>query len=534
MATPSEGPHGLAEVERRLHPLSWLFVLLQQLKAYAVPLVVLLFTGRGNLDFFGLYAVAILVLIAVARYFTYWFRLDAHGVTIRSGFFQTTLREIPYERIHNVSTHQSLLHRLCGVAELRLESAGGSRAEAEMRVLALRDAQALEALIRQRGRKTAAVAEGAALPGPGGARERAEVLLALDTAEVVRLGLISNRGLVVVAAVLGTLTQVVPDRFDMWTRASRDAFAWAERPAPELLPSWIMGPAGWAFSAVVLVTAVLIGVRALSVLLALVQFHGFTLVEVGRQLRIERGLLTRVRTHVPRRRIQAWRVTESLLHRWFDRQSLRVDSAAAVGGDDQRAARDLAPLATPAAVQALVRRVLARDEWPPSAWRPLHRHAWRRLIVGPSTLVVAATVVLTWRFGAAGLLAAVAIVPIVARARLWASHAGYAESESLVAVRTGWLTRRWAFAEVRKLQALAMTMSPFDRRHGMATLWLDTAGVSSRDGTLRIRFMPADEARSLYERLAEGMTRTNEGYDGNDRDEGDDGDVERAGAGSLL
>ncbi len=47
MTTPSEA---IAEggAERRLHPLSWLFVLIQQLKSFAIPLLVLLFTGRGN------------------------------------------------------------------------------------------------------------------------------------------------------------------------------------------------------------------------------------------------------------------------------------------------------------------------------------------------------------------------------------------------------------------------------------------------------------------------------------------------------
>ena len=33
---------------RRLHPMSWLFVLLQQLKQFIVPLLVLLFLGRGD------------------------------------------------------------------------------------------------------------------------------------------------------------------------------------------------------------------------------------------------------------------------------------------------------------------------------------------------------------------------------------------------------------------------------------------------------------------------------------------------------
>ena len=75
----------------------------------------------------------------------------------------------------------------------------------------------------------------------------------------------------------------------------------------------------------------------------------------------------------------------------------------------------------------------------------------------------------------------------------------------LVAVRAGWLNKSWRFAEIRKLQSLALTESPFDRRHGMATLWMDTAGASSREGALRVRYLPIADARALRDRLAEGM-----------------------------
>src|SRR5690606_1139582 len=52
MTTPTEPvPPPLPEGEgqaRRLHPMSWLFVLLQQLKQFVVPLLVLVFLGRGD------------------------------------------------------------------------------------------------------------------------------------------------------------------------------------------------------------------------------------------------------------------------------------------------------------------------------------------------------------------------------------------------------------------------------------------------------------------------------------------------------
>lgn len=75
----------------------------------------------------------------------------------------------------------------------------------------------------------------------------------------------------------------------------------------------------------------------------------------------------------------------------------------------------------------------------------------------------------------------------------------------MVAVREGWLDKRWRFAEVRKLQSLTLTQSPLDRRHGMASLQLDTVGASPLEPALRIRYLPEAEARALRDRLAAAM-----------------------------
>ncbi len=143
--------------EHRLHPWSWLFVLLMQLRHYLLPLVALLVFGqRGDRDpmwaqLIPLSAIAALVVVSVLQYLSYRYRIGSDAITVRSGLLSRNRREIPFARIHNVEVRQNPLHRLFGVAELRLESAGGVRPEAEMRVLKLDQALALERLVRQRG-----------------------------------------------------------------------------------------------------------------------------------------------------------------------------------------------------------------------------------------------------------------------------------------------------------------------------------------------------------------------------------------------
>jgi putative membrane protein len=482
--------------EQRLHPWSWLFVLLQQLRQFVVPLLVLLFLGRG--DRYGLYpliGVGVLALLSVWQYFTYRYRIDADSLLVRSGVFERSLRQIPFARIHNVALHQSLLHRLFGVAEVRLESAGGQKPEAQMRVLRLDEALALERLIRHRADAglAAPTATADTSAGPGDA----ETLVALHAAEVIRLGLVSNRGMVVVAGAFALSWQVFPENLlrNALGSAWRDAFGFAS----QLHAGWLMG----VLATLVLLLLALLLLRAFSVVLALVQYHGFRLQQHGRRLTVERGLLTRLRTSASRRRIQAWTLEEGVMHRLLQRRSLLVDIAVSEEPDEQRRAlRELAPIATPVACDALVRHLLPRAGWPPPQWRPLHRRAWLRLMLPGLLVSTAATMLLCWRFGALG-LGALVLVPWAAyAARQHARRAGYAVNASLVAVRGGWWSRHWRFAEIDKLQVLQVRQSPLDRRTGMASLWLDTAGAATLSPPLRIRYLPEREAHALYEDLS--------------------------------
>ena len=135
----------------------------------------------------------------------------------------TAIREVYAGRSYiNVALQQSLLHRLVGVAEVKLESAGGAKPEGQMRVLSLADAHALEAQIRAHARVAQASGEDAAAAA---AAAPVRELLSMSSAEVVRYGLISNRGMIVVAAGFGALAQTGSDLFGEVMRwLTRDLF----------------------------------------------------------------------------------------------------------------------------------------------------------------------------------------------------------------------------------------------------------------------------------------------------------------------
>ena len=508
-----------AAAQRRLHPLSWLFILLRQLRAFALPLVVVLISGTRNPDddwqfLVGAIGAAVLVVGALWDYVVYRYGFLDHALVIRSGVLQRKLRLIPFERIQNVTLHQTLLHRLARVAEVRLESAGGmGKPEAEMRVLRLADAQALERRMRaDRAERAQAVVEAdGATPAAVDERDEADttdaVWLRLSTAELVRYGLISNRGMLLVLAGVGVLSQGADSAFDAIHDVVYERIEAVALDGAQLAEQLHLGVVYMVVAGALLLAALVVALRVLSVAMAILHYHGFRLQAGARELRVERGLLSRLRMQLPRHRIQAYALEESLLHRWFGRQNLRVDRATLEAANDQKSMRELVPIATPETMARILGELLPGRRWPLQGWQALHPRAWRRKFTLPALLTVLACIglaVAETPLALAGLL----LVPLWAlRARLWARHSGWTLDDGVIAWRQGWLDRSWRFAEVRRLQGLRLTQSPFDRRYGMATLWLDTIGASPLEAPLRIPYLDAGVATALCERLRAQMPR---------------------------
>lgn len=504
-----------AEHDRRLHPLSWLFVLLASLRQFALPLIAFVVFGQradeDDLWFqaIGLAAGVLLTLGAVARYFTYRFRIERGVLVVRSGLLNRNLRQIPLTRIQNVALKQGLLHRLLGVAEVRLESAvGAGTPEAQMQVLSLADAAALEAVVQAAGRAVQLPASVSDAPGAtpdADARAPAvndgEELLRLDASELVKLGLTSNRGLVVGAIGFGAFVQFGGDGFGKVVANTAEA-------GVEYAGSLGLGWVQWLLLGGLLLLGFLAAARALAVLLVVIQFHGFRLVESAGSLMIESGLLTRLRTRAPRAKIQRWTVFDSLLHRLFKRRSLRVETAVLQAMNDQQALTDVVPIAPPETIDALLRRWLPAIEFGQWQWQPLHPRAWRRVLFPSALLILGLSALAALRFGPWALLTPAFLLPLaVLRARLLARRCGYVLTEHVLAWRSGWLDRHLSFAEVHRLQGLRLSQSPFDRRHGMATLYADTAGGNPFTHQLELRYLPEAEARALFVEISRRIAR---------------------------
>jgi putative membrane protein len=499
---------------RRLHRWSLLFMAGDALRGLIFPLAALVFTARQSPWEFWIAWFSLPVAgFSVWRYFTTWYELADDELIVRTGLLFRNVRHVRYARVHNIETVQGPLHRLLGVTDVRVETAGASEQEARLRVLALADADEVRRRVVEGKRLTglgAAAGPGtvqgeASAPGTVAAPAARE-LVRLRLRDLLVFGLTQNRGGIVLGAALGALWEA--NLFDSSLGKPTDMVqAYLSRllddgrlfagPDPALLALLAGGAA-----------AVLVVIRLLSVGWAVVQLHGFTLTRVGDELRTTRGLFTRVHGTIPLGRVQLVTVRQAALMRLFDRVEVRVQTA---GGDkDASPGREwLAPSLPSALVDGLMAEVypgitLSQLEWraasPQAAWR-LRRDLLRRLGAVLALLAV---------FPALRVTALIIAAP--AAALLWyvggrqALSLGHVLLAEHIGARGGWWCRQTSLARYARIQVVSRGASPFDRRWKMATVAADTAGGGGH--RLAIPLLSVEEAYSVYADVRERTAAT--------------------------
>jgi putative membrane protein len=496
---------------------SVVFNLAGQLKELLIPGLVVLFGARNSeqwqawmmllaVPYFG---------IAIGRYVSFRYRYDERELVVRWGLIFRNERHIPYARIQNLDAVQNPVHRLFGVTKVRLETGAGREPEATMSVLPIEAFDEMRRRVFEGRAEAAAVAtdaEASTSATPAAPAAAGTTLLSLGPRELAVAGLIENRGMVLIAAAFGLVWELgfmeaLTDRIFGEETAGRGAIR------AFFAAVFGRGEVPWGQVALMLAAfaGFLIFVRVLSMVWGLIRLYGFTLTRTGEDLRSEFGLFTRVVATVPMRRIQTLTVYEGPWHRLFGWAAVRVTTAGggAQGGDASSSQREwLAPIIGREALPGFLRQVLPEVDVAPVVWEPVHPRAFVRELrvrtVLAAVLCVGLAFVLGWwDLAAFAILAAWAAIA----AHQYIRHLGWSITDRAVLFRSGWLWRHLTVARFTRIQAVTIEESPFDRRTGMASVRVDSAGGSGGHG-VDIPYLPREVAGTLYQRLSTEAART--------------------------
>ncbi|MEM9941070.1 MAG: PH domain-containing protein [Planctomycetota bacterium] len=507
----------------RLHPTSLAFDLISHGRTFLFPVLLALFgAAKGNSTLLIISALGIIpaVMASIFRYFTFRYCIHEKHLIVRQGLFFRSARTVPIERIQNIDSVQNLLHRLIKVAEVRVETASGTKPEAVLRVLSLADIDRLRSAVFVRKSEikikattavdegpsesfgdldsgTAPILESAEATGPRPFQDTPRSILRIPVSWLIKAGLASDRGLLMIGIVLGFYFQFGSDD-------PQDLIRWVSGflPASTSSLSTVLG-AGLAICAALLI------IRILGVGWFILRFYGYDLTRQGDDLRIRCGLFTKVTATIPRRRIQFVSVHEKLIMRWLGLVSLKIETAGGASGPESDATATISkrwfvPVIPRNQVQDFINEIRPGLKWESHNWtfHPLHPKAGKRLCrlsVVQATMIGMLGLFFSVKLGwIAGAIAA----PLL---WIWALRKGrsmkYARNENGVVYKSGVLNRKTSFTFFEKIQTISIHQNPFDQRWGMARLVVDTAAAGPAEHWISIPYLDASFAREELQNL---------------------------------
>ncbi len=474
---------------RRLDPRTVLIGALPGLPSaiLAVPVVLAASRGGGLTLALALMILALLMGVALIagwlswRMFTYQVLSDQ--LVISRGIIHRSRRSIPAQRIQDVSIKQGVLARLIGLAEVRIETGGGEKDEGRLDSVSLAEAHRLRELLRGMSRAAAAPATATTLSDDADE----PVLFRLGFGRLLYFGLF-RFSLLWIAAILGAgqyLDQVLDLDWDRWVQV------W------DVARQELVSRLSLVFALSATGLAIGLGLMA-GIIRTILQFYGFKLSLADGRFRYSRGLLTRSEVVVARRQIQLGLVEWGLLSGALGWCAFKVQT---LGGSDHVSGRqELAPFARPSEVQPLI-ALAGLPGFERSGLRPVSAWHTRIALIVFVAIPAAVLVVAAIWFPLAGLLLFTLPLPLVV-ALLRRRHHRYALAETSLQVSRGVLKRREWTVPYGNIQSVTLRRGPLQRRMGVTSVRIDTAGGSGLNGP-HIHDLVHRDATELVRRLAE-------------------------------
>jgi putative membrane protein len=480
---------------RRLHPLSPLIALVREMRRLVVLAVLIVLGVRSSGGLLEAVAPGVVALLGFLVWLRTTFAVTAQDLRIDSGVLVRQSRTARFDRIQAVDIDQPLVTRMFGLAELRVQLAGGHRGHFLLRCVRQAEAAQLRAYLLERAKGIAPAVHvtapeyGAVVAAPPGGG---------SAPAVAAVGAPASGPVVAAVPPPQGTPQFPPLPFrapDAYAGGVPYGLEWNERPLVAVpngrfIASLLLTGPVWG-AALVLAAGVVMfllwGAAAVSGSFSVFaaagvyiwdrfqRYFGFTLTESTDGLRLRHGLVNRFAQTVPPGRVQAYEITEPLLWRVVGWARVRITVAGyAKGGgrgESRRAANVLVPVVPREIAFRLVAYLTGADVLDKTPAPAPTRARWR---VGP------------WRHTYA----------VAADARI-------------VLTRYGLLARKHAIIPHAKVQSIAMHQGPWQRALRLASVRLHTTrgpvsvALKQRDVAEAAEFVAQQTERSNVARRAE-------------------------------
>ena len=433
---------------------------------YKVAAVIL---GGSTVLFFGILTWFYLV------WKNYNFEVTEDTFDIDSGVLRKQVREIPLKRIQNVDVRRNVIHRILGIAKVNLETAGGKSTEASLKYVDFDKAKDIQKQVRRLKQGLEEYEN----------ESKEEPLFEITNKELGILSLTSISG------------KVVAGSFALLS-ISGAFFSHIKS---------VIGISGFVIAMLSFLVVLLVSLFG-SVASNFSRFYDFKLFRRGDSLEYEHGLINRSEGSIPLEKIQVVSIEENPLKRQFGYATLKVETAGYGPGNQENTGAEVAvPLAEREHVLNLSEKVMEHNGFDIQSIsdKAPRRYFGRYMIVSGafSTLTLS---IAQFTSTSVNPVYLAALVPVSAVAGyLKYTNKGFYEGKKFFYTRNGFWNRKTSIVPYYRIQTLINQETIFQKRLGLSTLVLDTAGISVFGSNPKVCDLDREVAENLFVRVFESF-----------------------------
>ena len=458
-------------------------------------------TGAVISDSFGLREVALIVggllligLLATLIYHRrFHFQVAKDAIRVRRGLLEIKELKVRFERVQNVAFSQPLYLKPLGLVRVNLETPGASQTEVELPGIPQDDALALRELVAGAHRTGASGrSDPDDVDGPARTAQD-EALFAPGFGDLFRYGLTSSQLWIVLGLIGGPLAERIGDRVEVganWLEGSGLVGEGSLASAPLVAAGVVIG-----LVAVIITLGLL-----LSGLLAVVRFHGFRLTGDDQRLHAVYGLLDKREKSLKRTKLHSLELVQTAFGRVLGRwhavgHQAALDALNPINQDK----RFLVPGIPNERIEEVASSI-AGQRWSAPEFQGIdlrfRRILWQRIVLMPLLLLLFFHWLSPSNSGMVPMLLIVIAVLVAGLIHLRWKRWGVFIGDDTLQVRQGLIGTKIVLFEDGRCQQVKVTSSPYQRRHGLASLV-----VRLPHGETTVPYLPAPLAASIANRL---------------------------------
>ncbi|WP_029595473.1 PH domain-containing protein [Exiguobacterium chiriqhucha] len=463
---------------------------LEVIKSFAIPLVLLFVLNNDWESTFGIILrVGILLFLGldVLQKFFGWlnfrYALDEKTVYVIDGNWIKKEKSLPLYKIQSVHSNSPFLYRLLGVVELTFDTnANSDDASFKLAGVFPNEAKRLEDIldhVRHRKTETASPIEGEAEATSEPLsieKPESRLLYALSTREII-IASLTSLSVFAIFPVASTIISSIDDFINL--DGTFDSVG-----------DWVV------HASIIAIGMLVLSVLLLSIVIGMVinflKYGNFRLERRGDRVRVEKGLLNRSAKEIPYEKIQAIRIKETFIRRWFN--IVGVELVAAGTMDELKdESSTILPFVKRERAMTVLNEHFDQFVWSDTLHRLPKRSLWVKLLrISWVGLIVSGVVLYFFRDYAWWLVLLWAI--IIGGRLLSYMTTRYAQNGRFIELRTGAFTVTSFLTDKPRIEQIQVTQTPLQRRFDVCNVLFSTRGVLAYE---LIEDIPKQEADAM-------------------------------------